>query len=444
MGVNFYMDKDARKTKRFQWMLLGLVISALFIGIFLLDSHLDQNSILVGFNIREHYGKPFPYLLDPFTYVGLKGGSPIVELTPPDPNYTYSFEEVLVTRFIDYYIWEQSGSKEIDNTFKPSKLNLTINGLVGHLRNRINYRVDHGELGINSIMRNGEEDRGVNTLVWNVIPYCVDPVLELSLHELANRTGFLFVRGNYHNFRFVNKEQEEDITKIIEAIPMKMAYINDHSFLNFTRYGRPKPVQISIICDPIQRKLRHFNIERANLKNWDKDVSIADINDQHWWGMSLEECMSSNHVECQYDGVTTVKETKHVDLLPDWSPRRIEWTVPQFCDYSKCTSLGRKDDLAHAWDVVRTQYTVVGTLESMDETLELLEERVPQFFKGIKEIYKRTKESLGSWADVPRYDVSPAMKAEMSKKFAPEFEFYRFVAEELAKASSKRNAIARR
>ena len=55
-----------------------------------------------------------------------------------------------------------------------------------------------------------------------------------------------------------------------------------------------------------------------------------------------------------------------------------------------------------------------------------------------------SEESLGSWADVPRYDVSPAMKAEMSKKFAPEFEFYRFVAEELAKASSKRNAIARR
>ena len=67
------------------------------------------------------------------------------------------------------------------------------------------------------------------------------------------------------------------------------------------------------------------------------DINISYVRSIFPPSQSLEECMSSNHVECQYDGVTTVKETKHVDLLPDWSPRRIEWTVPQFCDYSKCT-----------------------------------------------------------------------------------------------------------
>ena len=206
MVVNFYMDKDARKTKRFQWMLLGLVISALFIGIFLLDSHLDQNSILVGFNIREHYGKPFPYLLDPFTYVGLKGGSPIVELTPPDPNYTYSFEEVLVTRFIDYYIWEQSGSKEIDNTFKPSKLNLTINGLVGHLRNRINYRVDHGELGINSIMRNGENSGfSYDESVSQCLGAAASKSAQLRNTAVSTPTIKLFIFRTLYSYKWTKK-----------------------------------------------------------------------------------------------------------------------------------------------------------------------------------------------------------------------------------------------
>jgi hypothetical protein len=54
-------------------------------------------------------------------------------------------------------------------------------------------------------------------------------------------------------------------------------------------------------------------------------------------------------------------------------------------DYSR--ELGVEKDLGYVKDVVNQEYTVVGTLEKMGETLDLLETTVPQFFKGIKNIY---------------------------------------------------------
>lgn len=49
--------------------------------------------------------------------------------------------------------------------------------------------------------------------------------------------------------------------------------------------------------------------------------------------------------------------------------------------------LGLEKDLEYVKDIVKQEYTVVGTLEKMSETLDHLEATVPQFFKGIKKIY---------------------------------------------------------
>lgn len=56
-----------------------------------------------------------------------------------------------------------------------------------------------------------------------------------------------------------------------------------------------------------------------------------------------------------------------------------------------CSTLGEKGDLDYVKNVIDSEYTVVGTLEKLDDTLDLLEAKVPQFFKGIKAIYKEKR-----------------------------------------------------
>ena len=56
--------------------------------------------------------------------------------------------------------------------------------------------------------------------------------------------------------------------------------------------------------------------------------------------------------------------------------------------FSDDRSLGVKADLDYVRQVISSEYAVVGTMENLEETLDVLEAKVPQFFKGIKEIYK--------------------------------------------------------
>lgn len=50
--------------------------------------------------------------------------------------------------------------------------------------------------------------------------------------------------------------------------------------------------------------------------------------------------------------------------------------------------LGIPADLDHVKNIVNKDFSVIGTLEKLDETLDVLEAKIPQFFQGIKEIYR--------------------------------------------------------
>jgi len=82
----------------------------------------------------------------------LCAGIPIDEIEPPNPYFTFSFEESLLTRFLDYYIWRQSGINEGDVTTNPDRLPLTMISFGTHLRNRLYYRMERKELEINPIL----------------------------------------------------------------------------------------------------------------------------------------------------------------------------------------------------------------------------------------------------------------------------------------------------
>ena len=280
--------EDLRQSKRAQLTVLGVFFVTCFSILFYLEGKMEKFEKELEFGYREFYQRPFHYMLDPFTYVGLKDGIPITELEPPNPNYKLSYEELLVTRFIDYYVWTLGGSSEIDSTFTRPRIDQTIEAFDGYVRNRLYYRLGREELDINPILlkdpalppntgnflvffvikenaylfpsgldAKSAEGQEKEKLLWNTIPYCTDPVLEESLHELGNRHGFLYVRGSHRNYRFVstaivplgalndfllifttrhvNDVQEKDITKMVATMPVKMAYLHDHNFLNFTR-----------------------------------------------------------------------------------------------------------------------------------------------------------------------------------------------------------------
>jgi hypothetical protein len=143
---------DLRQSKRAQLTVLGVFFVTCFSILFYLEGKMEKFEKELEFGYREFYQRPFHYMLDPFTYVGLKDGIPVTELEPPNPNYKLSYEELLVTRFIDYYVWSLGGSSEIDSTFTRPRIDQTIEAFDGYVRNRLYYRLGREELDINPIL----------------------------------------------------------------------------------------------------------------------------------------------------------------------------------------------------------------------------------------------------------------------------------------------------
>lgn len=82
----------------------------------------------------------------------LKNGIPITEPEPPNPHFFLSFEELLLNRFVDYYIWSTGPTDEADVTTEPDRMPLTMKAFGAHVRNRIYYRLDRDELRINPVL----------------------------------------------------------------------------------------------------------------------------------------------------------------------------------------------------------------------------------------------------------------------------------------------------
>lgn len=224
---------DFKHSKRLQWASLFVFFAICFGVLFYLEGKMEHYEKELKFGYRDFYQKPFHYMLDPFTYVGLKDGVPIVELQPPNPHFVYSYEELLVTRFIDYFIWARNGGDEVDTTFYPERFDQTVDSFAGYIRHRLYYRLDRNQLFMNPIILTDPkippgtdlkqvEAQEPNKLVWNVVPYCNDPVLEESLHELGNVHGFLYVRGNHGNYRYTNEKEEKGIAQIFGNVNVKM------------------------------------------------------------------------------------------------------------------------------------------------------------------------------------------------------------------------------
>lgn len=141
-----------KHSTRMQVFICVLSFLSCLVLLFAIEAKLTNQQRQLEFAYREFYLRPFHYKLDPFSYVELEKGMPITQPEPPNPHFIFSFEELLLNRFIDYFMWTQGPSDETDQTFDADKIDVTIKSLGAHIRNRLYYQLDHDQLDINPIL----------------------------------------------------------------------------------------------------------------------------------------------------------------------------------------------------------------------------------------------------------------------------------------------------
>lgn len=192
----------AQHSKRMQIGICALFFLSCLLFLFVLEAKLAEQQSRLEFAYKEFYLRPFHYKLDPFSYVELKNGVPITEPEPPNPKYTFSYDELLLNRFIDYFFWLNGMTDEGDATTDPDRIGLTMQALGSHIRNRIYYQLEHNDLRINPILLTDPAIPEGNNLIFKQSPrrvykqegvYTTQIQNQKTLRNLINSCGMSYL-----------------------------------------------------------------------------------------------------------------------------------------------------------------------------------------------------------------------------------------------------------
>lgn len=219
---------------------------------------------------------------------------------------------------------------------------------------------------------------------------------------------------------------QKDIAKNISAISNPMAMMESYAYINFTRFGKKKPILVSMVREPVERAVSWYYHVRAPFHLVERKGLFPDIRfpSRRFLKKDLESCLkNAQDVECRY---TPGREV-------------LGHTIEFFCGHDPyCPIFGSRKGLEQAKRVVETEFAVVGVLEEWDKTLAVLEHYVPRYFNTATQVYYKELHGSKRLRNENFYKpkVEQAAKDFMRRNFTLEAEFYDFVRQRLLRQYS--------
>lgn len=197
-------------------------------------------------------------------------------------------------------------------------------------------------------------------------------------------------------------------------------YYRQMAFVNFSQFGAPRPIYVSVVRNPVERMASWFYAtseegQRIPIEVCEKSAKWRTFCSAK--NAEREHSNSNTNVtfdECVLDG----KCFDNIGL-----PSQLEY-------------FGQ--DLREAKANVEQIYSVVGVLEDLSYTLAAFEAFVPKFFRGATEVFNQM--SSNSTLINPNPDKKPMTsrtKVFLEDKLNDEVEFYEFCRQKLHKQGSQ-------
>ncbi|XP_018561941.1 uronyl 2-sulfotransferase-like [Anoplophora glabripennis] len=240
------------------------------------------------------------------------------------------------------------------------------------------------------------DDVNRHFLFLNHVPKCGSEILILLLQKLQGSNNYRHVRLTGGNKRYLMRSQQEalvfEMYDIIRKEAIPLSFDRHVYFINFTKFDRQLPTYINLIRDPV-----------------DKILSRTSYNDRLGKKDFYSKCLMRKKNNCNF------KNGKTYDL-----------TIPYFCGHDpRCMMLNNDWALQTAKANVEKYYPVVGVLEELNVTLEILEYKIPYFFKGIQDLYK--KDLLKVYRNKKKPKILKIVQKKLKETLVKEYEFYEWI-----------------
>ncbi|CAL4117231.1 unnamed protein product, partial [Meganyctiphanes norvegica] len=263
--------------------------------------------------------------------------------------------------------------------------------------------------------------RNDQMLFFNRVPKTGSEMLVLLLQWLQGDNSFRHVRLKNSVKRHLSFEQQLEVAAEIgetvhESKERLLSFDRHIHFTNFTQLGLKVPIFINIIRDPIEKLESRFYYARATPRPGGLTPPGGYIAREPPKYATLEDCVRGGGHEC------TFIHGKHYDLA-----------IPYFCGHEKfCRELNNEQALAIAKRNVEEWYPVVGILEEVNQTLAVLEHTIPQFFKGVTNLYFNELMAPHHNANRQRpHKEEPSIESELQRNLTLEYDFYYFIRQRL-------------
>ncbi|XP_042235858.1 heparan sulfate 2-O-sulfotransferase pipe-like isoform X2 [Homarus americanus] len=245
--------------------------------------------------------------------------------------------------------------------------------------------------------------------------------LLLSLSAVNKFTTILKPGRRTEMVHIPHTKMQRDIVMNISAYESPTAVIQPFAYINFTQFGKRKPIQISLVREPIERAVSWYYHMRAPFQLVERHIRFPEtkLPSRKFLKKDLETCLNTpGDQECRY---TPGKEI-------------LGHTVEFFCGHDPyCPIFGSREGLQQAKAVVEREFAVVGVLEDWNKTLTVLEHYVPRYFAHASSQYNKHIQGNKRKKNENFYKpkVDQAAKNFMLKHFTVESEFYDFIRQRL-------------
>ena len=275
-------------------------------------------------------------------------------------------------------------------------------------------------------------------LVYNRIPKSGSTMMLGLLYSLAKSLGYLVLRGRYHSYRYWTNNDRVGLGYFLEqaAGRARTAYVQHQYFVNFTENRQRQPVYINLMRDPVDHLISSYDYKRTVILQH-RGPGNMTREEMEIMSQPLEQCVVERRLECVYYGYTVhTNKTEQLGFRQNWSPTYLypSDVMLYFCGHHPdCSKLGSPTALQIAKSNVEDNFAVVGVLEHLNETLAVMEHRLPQFFSGLTEEYKRQadKTKIVNKNLIKSRPISEEARSVLRQRLRNEYELYEFVKQKL-------------
>ncbi|EFA04624.1 heparan-sulfate-2-sulfotransferase [Tribolium castaneum] len=209
-------------------------------------------------------------------------------------------------------------------------------------------------------------------VVYNRVPKTGSTSFIGVAYDLCKKNKFhvLHVNITANNHVLSLNNQHEFVHNVTTWKAMKPGIYHGHfAFIDFTKFGGPKPLFINILRKPLERFISYYYFVR-----YGDNYRPYLVRRKHGNTMSFDECVEKN--------------------LPDCDPNHMWLQIPFLCGHAaNCWKPGNKWALTEAKKNLVNNYLLVGVTDEINDFVAVLEQTLPRIFKGAFNHYLTSNKS---------------------------------------------------